>query len=129
MSLVLRTCPAHPAVLLNVERNRTVIIRIDNASVTHRWVGFAHERSGRGGSPIPTSDPDHKLPVPVLLKYGAPSLVLITTAAVLAIAWWLWTFGGERGQGAAFALAGGAATHLLKEATYILRSWLDYKQQ
>jgi len=59
-------------------------------------------------------------------KYGEPAFVVLTTAVVLAIAWWLWTYGSETGQGAALTLAGGAATHLLKEAHEILRFWFAH---
>lgn len=56
-------------------------------------------------------------------KFGAAAFAVITTAVVVAIAWWLWTNGGDRGQGAAYALAGAAATHLMKETREILNQW------
>jgi hypothetical protein len=62
-------------------------------------------------------------PLSQFQKYGGPGFILLTTAVVLAVAWWLWTFGGVRGQGAALTLAGGAAAHLLKETQEMLKFW------
>lgn len=45
-------------------------------------------------------------PLSQFQKYGGPGFILLTTAVVLAVAWWLWTYGGVRGQGAALTLAG-----------------------
>lgn len=56
--------------------------------------------------------------------YGAPILVFLSTAAVTLIAGLLWSVGGDRGQGAALALAGAAATHLIKEVHDVLKIWL-----
>lgn len=59
-----------------------------------------------------------------LQSYGAPLVIFATTAILLCASWLLWITGNEKAQGAAIALVGVAASHLVKEAQQLLKSWL-----
>jgi hypothetical protein len=62
--------------------------------------------------------------VPLLKKLGAPVLILLSAAVLLVVAWLLWITHNLKAQGAAIALVGVAATHLVKEVQELLRFWL-----
>jgi hypothetical protein len=59
-----------------------------------------------------------------LQSYGAPLVIFATTAILPCASWPLWITGKEKAQGAAIALVGVAASHLVKEAQQLLKSWL-----
>ena len=62
--------------------------------------------------------------VPLLKKLGEPVLILLSAAVLLVVAWLLWITHNLKAQGAAIALVGVAATHLVKEVQELLRFWL-----
>jgi hypothetical protein len=80
--------------------------------------------------------PSHWSPRPILVKnermasiltreerWSAVVIILLTTAVILGVAIFLlvWQGGGDKAQGAAYALIGAAATHLLKDTHDLLR--------
>jgi hypothetical protein len=60
-----------------------------------------------------------------LQKYGAPLVIFASAAVLLCASWLLWITGDQKAQGAAVALVGVAASHLVKEAQQLLKSWLE----
>lgn len=59
-----------------------------------------------------------------LKKYGAPTVIFGSALLILLAALVLWISNNEKAQGAAIALVGVAASHLVKEVQQLLRSWL-----
>jgi hypothetical protein len=62
--------------------------------------------------------------VPRLKSWGASIFIFLSAAVLLVVAWLLWITHNLRAQGAAIALVGVAATHLVKEVQELLRFWL-----
>lgn len=60
-----------------------------------------------------------------LQQWGAPILIFISSAALIGFALFLWQTHNGRAQGAAIALVGVTATHLVKEIQELLRAWLS----
>lgn len=59
-----------------------------------------------------------------LETYGMPILLIFLAAVVLiAVAWFLWDTKNPKAQGAALALVGVIASHLVKEVQELVRSW------
>jgi hypothetical protein len=56
--------------------------------------------------------------------WGAPTLIILTAAGLILVAWFLWRTTDSKAQGAALALVGVVAGHLLKEVQELVRFWL-----
>jgi hypothetical protein len=59
-----------------------------------------------------------------LKKYGAPTMIILSSVILLFVAWLLWITHDMRAQGAAITLVGVVASHLVKEIQELLRFWL-----
>jgi hypothetical protein len=59
-----------------------------------------------------------------LEEWGAPTLIIITSAGLILVAWFLWRTTDQRAQGAALALVGVVGAHLIKEVQELVRFWL-----
>jgi hypothetical protein len=59
-----------------------------------------------------------------LEEWGAPTLIIITSAGLILVAWFLWRTTDQRSQGAALALVGVVTAHLVKEVQELVRFWL-----
>jgi hypothetical protein len=59
-----------------------------------------------------------------LEKWGAPVLIILTAAGLILVAWFLWRTNNPKAQGAALALVGVVASHLVKETQELVRFWL-----
>lgn len=60
-----------------------------------------------------------------LKKYGAPLVIFASAGVLLCASWLLWITGDQKAEGAAVTLVGVAASHLVKEAQQLLKSWLE----
>lgn len=58
-----------------------------------------------------------------LQSYGMPLVIFAATVFLLGASWLLWITGNEKAQGAAIALVGVAASHLVKETQQLLKTW------
>lgn len=75
--------------------------------------------NGRGGG----SNTD-RLEIGRLEKWGAPLLISLTAAGLFVVALLLWITHNPKAQGAALALVGVVASHLVKEVQELVRFWL-----
>jgi hypothetical protein len=62
-----------------------------------------------------------------LEKWGPLGLPLLTAAGLILVAWYLWRTTNPQAQGAALALVGVVASHLVKETQELVRFWLRRK--
>lgn len=59
-----------------------------------------------------------------LQMWGAPTLIILTAAGLLVVAWFLWRTTDPKAQGAALTLVGVVGAHLVKEVQELVRFWL-----
>jgi hypothetical protein len=59
-----------------------------------------------------------------LKKFGAPALIFLSAVILFVVAWLLWITNNTKAQGAAIALVGFVASHLVKEVQELVRFWL-----
>lgn len=57
-------------------------------------------------------------------KYGAPLVLFASAVLLLFASWLLWETHDNRAQGAAIALVGVVASHLIKEVQELLKAWM-----
>jgi hypothetical protein len=76
-------------------------------------------------STVRTGEPDANASGRSWLEtYGTPTMLVFLAAVILiAVAWFLWRTNNPKAQGAALALVGVMAGHLVKEVQELVRLW------